>query len=217
MYPSFMVTREEKDSTRGRARLLFEMLQGDPLKEGWRSGAVRGALDLCLACKGDCPVNVDMATYKAEFLSHYYKGRLRPLTAYSIGLIHWWVRPASLMPGLVNFFTQTPVLRDIVKLLGGFACLPRQLLHLLAIALRQIDLWNHDSPRKSGRPISHLLLSAKPSPKRRRKLPRCRIVATRGYGVCDGSCASTKTRAKNHLQTRRGQSARMQGRSIRRK
>lgn len=124
MCPSFMVTREEKDSTRGRARLLFEMLQGNPLQGGWRSEAVKEALDLCLACKGckgDCPVNVDMATYKAEFLSHYYKGRLRPITGYALGLIHLWARPAALMPGLVNFFTQTPVLRDVAKALAGIA------------------------------------------------------------------------------------------------
>jgi hypothetical protein len=79
MCPSFMVTREEKYSTRGRARLLLEMLQGNPLEQGWRSKAVKDALDLCLACKGckgDCPVNVDMASYKAEFLSHYYHERL---------------------------------------------------------------------------------------------------------------------------------------------
>jgi Fe-S oxidoreductase/FAD/FMN-containing dehydrogenase len=124
MCPSFMVTREEKDTTRGRARLFFEMLEGNPLEGGWRSPAVRDALDLCLACKGckgDCPVNVDMATYKAEFLSHYYKGRLRPLTGYSMGLIHWWARLAALMPGLVNFFTQTPLLSTIAKALGGIA------------------------------------------------------------------------------------------------
>ena len=88
MCPSYMVTREEKHSTRGRAQLLFEMLQGEPLTEGWRDDAVLDALDLCLACKGckgDCPVNVDMATYKAEFLSHYYEGRLRPRHAYAWG------------------------------------------------------------------------------------------------------------------------------------
>src|SRR5262249_27949931 len=80
MCPSYMVTRDERHSTRGRARLLFEMLQGETIQDGWRSPAVREALDLCLACKGckhDCPVNVDMATYKAEFLSHHYAGRLR--------------------------------------------------------------------------------------------------------------------------------------------
>ena len=81
MCPSFIATGEEQHSTRGRARLLFEMLEGDPLQAGWRESAVHDALDLCLACKGcknDCPVNVDMATYKAEFLSHYYARRLRP-------------------------------------------------------------------------------------------------------------------------------------------
>jgi Fe-S oxidoreductase len=76
-----MVTREEMHSTRGRARLLFEMLEGNPIRDGWRDETVHEALDLCLACKGcksECPVNVDMATYKAEFLSHYYARRVRP-------------------------------------------------------------------------------------------------------------------------------------------
>ena len=88
MCPSYMATREEKHSTRGRARLLFEMLHGGPIDDGWRSDAVEEALDLCLACKGcksDCPVNVDMATYKAEFRAHHYEGRLRPRAAYSMG------------------------------------------------------------------------------------------------------------------------------------
>ncbi|HEX3934876.1 MAG TPA: FAD-linked oxidase C-terminal domain-containing protein, partial [Puia sp.] len=109
MCPSYMVTREEEHSTRGRTRLLFEMLQGEEIKDGWKSDEVKDALDLCLACKGckgDCPVNVDMATYKSEFLSHYYEGRLRPRSAYAFGLIYWWARLASKMPGLVNLLTQ---------------------------------------------------------------------------------------------------------------
>ena len=124
MCPSFMVTREEADTTRGRTHLLFEMLQGNPVQDGWRSEHVREALDLCLACKGckgDCPVNVDMATYKAEFLSHYYDGKLRPITGYSMGLIYWWSRLAARMPGMANFFTQTPVLSSIAKKLAGVA------------------------------------------------------------------------------------------------
>lgn len=152
MCPSFMVTREEKDSTRGRARLLFEMLQGNPLHGGWRSEAVKDALDLCLACKGckgECPVNVDMATYKAEFLSHYYKGRLRPITGYSMGLISWWVRPAALMPGLVNFFTQTPLLRNVAKFLGGFA--PER--RIPAFAPQTFKQWFHQrEPHNVGKP-----------------------------------------------------------------
>lgn len=125
MCPSYMVTLEEKDSTRGRARRLWEMLQGQVTgKNGWRDEPVRDALDLCLACKGckaDCPVNVDMATYKAEFYSHYYAGRLRPVAAYSMGLIYWWARLASLAPNLINFFTQTPPTSYLAKLLGGIA------------------------------------------------------------------------------------------------
>jgi FAD/FMN-containing dehydrogenase/Fe-S oxidoreductase len=124
MCPSYMATREEKHSTRGRARLLFEIMRGDPLQRGWRSDAVEDALDLCLACKGcksDCPVNVDMATYKAEFRSHYYAGRLRPRAAYSMGLIHRWSRVGGAVPWLANAVTQTPGLSAAVKWAGGIA------------------------------------------------------------------------------------------------
>ena len=124
MCPSYMVTREEMHSTRGRARLLWEMMNGELRTEGWKSEPVKQALDLCLACKGckgDCPVNVDMATYKAEFLSHYYEGRVRPRHAYAMGWIYWWARLASQAPAIANFFSQTPVLRDVAKWLGGIA------------------------------------------------------------------------------------------------
>jgi FAD/FMN-containing dehydrogenase/Fe-S oxidoreductase len=124
MCPSYMVTREEKHSTRGRARLLFEMLEGSPLKRTWRQKQVREALDLCLACKGcksDCPMNVDMATYKAEFFHHYYKRRLRPLAAYSMGLIFWWSRIASYIPRIVNWVTSAKYISSLVKHLGGIA------------------------------------------------------------------------------------------------
>src|SRR5438552_7582016 len=124
MCPSYRATREEAHSTRGRARLLFEMLQGDPLNGGWRDEHVKDALDLCLACKGcksECPVNVDMATYKAEFLSHYYEGRLRPRSAYAMGLIHRWARLASHMPHLVNVLTQTRGFSSLAKAVAGIA------------------------------------------------------------------------------------------------
>ncbi|HWE25662.1 MAG TPA: FAD-linked oxidase C-terminal domain-containing protein, partial [Myxococcales bacterium] len=124
MCPSYMVTREEEHSTRGRARLLFEMLEGEVITDGWRSKAVKQALDLCLACKGckgDCPVNVDMATYKAEFLSHYYARRVRPRSAYAFGLIPRWARLASRMPKLVNALTQMPGVSGLAKLLAGVA------------------------------------------------------------------------------------------------
>jgi FAD/FMN-containing dehydrogenase/Fe-S oxidoreductase len=124
MCPSFRVTREEQHSTRGRARLLFEMLEGDPLTGGWQDEHVKEALDLCLACKGckgDCPVQVDMATYKAEFLSHYFERHLRPRQAFAFGLIHYWARLASLAPGLVNAITHTPGLRTLAKAAAGMA------------------------------------------------------------------------------------------------
>lgn len=124
MCPSFMVTREEKHSTRGRAHLLQGMLKGDVITDGWKSSQVKESLDLCLACKGcksDCPVNVDMATYKAEFLFHHYKGRLRSPGSYAMGWIYWWSRLSSGMPRLVNFFTQNAVTGSIMKRLGGIA------------------------------------------------------------------------------------------------
>ncbi|HUY31155.1 MAG TPA: FAD-linked oxidase C-terminal domain-containing protein [Pirellulales bacterium] len=152
MCPSYRVTHEEMHSTRGRARLLFEMLQGSPMEGGWKDPHVHEALELCLACKGckgDCPVNVDMATYKAEFLSHYYEGRLRPRHAYSMGLIYWWARLAAYMPDVVNFFGQTPILRDIVKWLGGIA--PQR--RMPAFAPQTFKDWFHRrGPRNDGGP-----------------------------------------------------------------
>ncbi len=126
MCPSYRVTREEQHSTRGRARLLFEMVngphKGGPLQDGWRDQAVREALDLCLACKGckrDCPVDVDMASYKAEFMSHYYEGRLRPPAAYAMGQINRWSRLASLLPRTTNAALHAPGLAALLKRVGG--------------------------------------------------------------------------------------------------
>jgi len=122
MCPSYRATREEEHSTRGRAHLLWEMTQGEVIRDGWRSEEVKKSLDLCLACKGcksDCPVGVDVATYKAEFLSHYYEGRVRPRSAYAFGNIDLWARVASHAPGLVNLTTQLPFLRDLAKLMAG--------------------------------------------------------------------------------------------------
>jgi FAD/FMN-containing dehydrogenase/Fe-S oxidoreductase len=125
MCPSYMVTHDEQHSTRGRARLLFEMLNGELRDDGWKSEPVREALDLCFACKGcksDCPVNVDMATYKAEFLSHYYSGlKLRPPAAYAMGLIYWWSGLAAKAPWLANFLTGAPLIGSIAKRVGGIA------------------------------------------------------------------------------------------------
>jgi FAD/FMN-containing dehydrogenase/Fe-S oxidoreductase len=131
MCPSYQGTHEEQHSTRGRARLLFEMLDSAgaggeeaPIPDGWRSDAVREALHLCLSCKGcksECPVNVDMATYKAEFMHHHYRGRLRPRVAYSMGLVRWWARAATQATPLVNWATRAPLLSRLVKAAGGIA------------------------------------------------------------------------------------------------
>jgi Fe-S oxidoreductase len=123
MCPSWRATHEEKHSTRGRARLLFEMLEGGVVRNGWRSDEVREALDLCLSCKGckrDCPAGVDLAAYKAEFLHHYYQGRRRPLLVYGAGLISRWARLASIAPGLANAVARGP-LAPLLKRLAGIA------------------------------------------------------------------------------------------------
>jgi FAD/FMN-containing dehydrogenase/Fe-S oxidoreductase len=124
MCPSFQVTREEKHSTRGRAHLLFEMIRGEAGLGMWRSKEVADALHLCLACKGcksDCPVNVDMATYKAEFLSHRYRRRMRPRQAYAMGLIMWWARIASRVPRTVNLVAHAPIVSPLLKRAAGVA------------------------------------------------------------------------------------------------
>jgi FAD/FMN-containing dehydrogenase/Fe-S oxidoreductase len=154
MCPSFRVTREEEHSTRGRAHLLWEMTKGDIIKDGWRDQRVKDSLDLCLACKGcksDCPVGVDVATYKAEFLSHYYKGRLRPRSAYAFGNIDIWARLASRAPGLINVTTQLPFLRGIAKLVAG---IPRER-NIPAFAPQTFRRWfNRREPKNiNGGPV----------------------------------------------------------------
>ncbi|AYG04388.1 FAD-binding and (Fe-S)-binding domain-containing protein [Gryllotalpicola protaetiae] len=128
MCPSYRATGEEEQSTRGRARLLFEMVNGEakdgPIQDGWRSTEVRDALDLCLSCKGclsDCPVDVDMATYKAEFLAHHYDGRVRPAAHYSMGWLPLWARLTHVAPGLPGLVNRLGRARGarLAKRLGG--------------------------------------------------------------------------------------------------
>ncbi len=125
MCPSYRVTREEEYSTRGRARLLMEMVRGDVVADGWRSEAVRDALDLCLACKGcrkECPVDVDIATYKAEFLAHHYARRLRPVSHYSMGWLPLIAALVTAVPGLagpLNSTLRIPALAAVAKRAGG--------------------------------------------------------------------------------------------------
>ncbi len=124
MCPSYRATREEQHSTRGRAHLLAEMLNGEVITDGWRSAEVHDALDLCLSCKGclsDCPVDVDMATYKAEFLHQHYRRRLRPASHYSMGWLPLWLRASARVPRLANALGRSPRLSGLLKRLGGIA------------------------------------------------------------------------------------------------
>ncbi|WP_314174886.1 FAD-binding and (Fe-S)-binding domain-containing protein [Streptomyces winkii] len=126
MCPSFRATGEEQHSTRGRARLLHEMLAGEVVTDGWQSEEVHDALDLCLSCKGcrsDCPVNVDMATYKAEFMHHHYKGRRRPMAHHSMGRLPEWLRlaAASRVVPLLNAAARVQPLAALAKRFGGIA------------------------------------------------------------------------------------------------
>ncbi len=125
MCPSYMVTLEEEHSTRGRAHVLFEMLRGEEVEATWKSEPVKEALDLCLSCKGcksDCPVNVDMALYKSEFLYHYYKGmKLRPRHAWAFGLIDKWARIGALAPALANWAARGSGLEWLAKMVVGMS------------------------------------------------------------------------------------------------
>jgi FAD/FMN-containing dehydrogenase/Fe-S oxidoreductase len=122
MCPTYQATHEERHSTRGRAHLLWEMLEGEELSGRWRNSEVLAALDLCIACKScknDCPVQVDVATYKSEFMAHHYAHRPRPRAAYTMGLIHWWAHLAQINPGLANAVGTVPGIAALAKLVAG--------------------------------------------------------------------------------------------------
>jgi FAD/FMN-containing dehydrogenase/Fe-S oxidoreductase len=147
MCPSYMVTLEEEHSTRGRAHMLFEMLQGEVVEGAWKDRQVKEALDLCLACKAckaECPANVDLATYKAEFLSHYYEDKRRPLHAYAFGMIDRWARLGSVAPRVFNLLSTVsqPLLRTALDLAPQ-----RQLPRLAHVSFQK---WVRNRPEKAG-------------------------------------------------------------------
>ncbi|MDJ0465940.1 FAD-binding and (Fe-S)-binding domain-containing protein [Streptomyces sp. H27-C3] len=152
MCPSFRATGDEQHSTRGRARLLHEMLAGEVVTDGWRSTEVRDALDLCLSCKGcrtDCPVGVDMATYKAEFLHHHYKGRLRPAAHYTMGRLPQWLRLVSRLR-LARAANAAAGMRPpaaLAKRLGGIA--PER--NIPRLATETFSSWWHRRVKEQGR------------------------------------------------------------------
>ncbi|WP_405616347.1 FAD-binding and (Fe-S)-binding domain-containing protein [Streptomyces sp. NBC_01508] len=152
MCPSFRATGDEQHSTRGRARLLHEMLAGEVVTDGWRSTEVKDALDLCLSCKGcrsDCPVGVDMATYKAEFLYHHYAGRRRPAAHYAMGRLPRWLRAAAPFAGLLNAAVRLPGAAALAKRMGGIdpeRSIPR-------LAPRTFTRWMRRERRRRGTEI----------------------------------------------------------------
>jgi FAD/FMN-containing dehydrogenase/Fe-S oxidoreductase len=166
MCPSYQVTGEEEHSTRGRARLLFEMLDGhgdSPVSDGWRSRAVRDALDMCLACKGcktDCPANVDMATYKAEFLAQHWRGRQwrRPRSDLALGWLPAAARLVSALrlAGPVNLATRTPGLHGLAALLAGVE--PREMPVFAARSLQRWQAGRRGAGPGAGGPLGTVLL-----------------------------------------------------------
>jgi len=153
MCPSFRVTREEKHSTRGRAHLLWEMTLGGTINGQWRDEDVKSSLDLCLSCKGcksDCPVGVDVASYKAEFLSHYHHYESRSLGQLAFAQIGFWAPIASRTPWLANFLAQTTGFREIGKTVLGVA--PHR--HLPAFASHSFERWFKKRRSKSELPLS---------------------------------------------------------------
>ncbi len=162
MCPSFRATGDERHSTRGRARLLQELLTGELAAEGWRSETVRDALDLCLACKGcvsDCPTHVDMASYKSEFLDHHYRGRLRPRSHYSLGWLPLLLRVGERMPRLVNLMTRGRLTRGAFTWAAGIE--PERSIPPLA---RETFRSGHRRRRsaRSGTPVSDATVGVAP-------------------------------------------------------
>ncbi|GGY64704.1 oxidoreductase [Streptomyces geysiriensis] len=214
MCPSFRATGDEAHSTRGRARLLHEMLAGEVVTDGWRSTEVRDALDLCLSCKGcrsDCPVEVDMATYKAEFLHHHYAGRRRPAAHYTMGWLPVWLRWAARarVAPVVNALASVRPLAAVAKRLGGIAGerdVPR-------LAGETFSRWwrGRGGPRAEGEPVvlwpdtftEHLSPSVGRAAVRVLEAAGLRVVLpptlrTRGRGLADG-----RTRSATALLTAR--------------
>ncbi len=166
MCPSYMVTREEEHSTRGRARMLWEMLQGEAIRGGWQDDRVKQSLDLCLsckACKSECPTNVDIATYRAEFLSHYHETHARPLHAHVFGKIDQWARLGTLFPKLANAAADLPGMRSLL----GIAPQPK----LPRLADESFVKW----ARKEGVPtlasVSSVLPASSPQPRAQSVVP----------------------------------------------
>lgn len=133
MCPSFAATRDEKDSTRARAKVLHELLAGDLIAADWSAPEVEDALDLCLSCKGcksDCPTGIDMATYKSEVLYQRYRRRLRPRSHYTLGQLPKWLRLARRSRRLAAAYGRARWARPLVARIAGMD--PRRGLPVIA-------------------------------------------------------------------------------------
>jgi FAD/FMN-containing dehydrogenase/Fe-S oxidoreductase len=156
MCPSYLATHDEKDSTRGRARVLQEMANGQLVSAGWGAPEVRESLDLCLACKAcssDCPAGVDMARYKSEVLHRTYSGKLRPASHYALGWLPRWTRLVTSVPGLSSLANAVLSVRPLARLVlraGGMD--PRR--SMVTFARRPFRAWarSHDEVTVAVRP-----------------------------------------------------------------
>jgi FAD/FMN-containing dehydrogenase/Fe-S oxidoreductase len=152
MCPSYLATKDEKDSTRGRARVLQELANGKLVDQGWRSPEIAESLDLCLSCKGcasDCPAGIDMATYKAEALYQRYRRQLRPASHYALGWLPRWAKLAGRAPGLANASLRIRPLAAASKRLGGID--GRR--PLPSFARRTFRQWFGEQPVATGTPV----------------------------------------------------------------
>ena len=154
MCPSYMATRDEVHSTRGRARILLEAMTTDLIPRGLDDPAVKDALDLCLACKGcksECPSSVDMAAYRAEFFAHYYRRRRRPPKSVFFGLLHEVSHVASYAPSLANGASHVPGMADLAKAVLGI----HRRRELPRFARRTFRSWfdSRSAPRANGREV----------------------------------------------------------------
>ena len=160
MCPSYQATKDERDSTRGRARVLQEMVNGSLVTGGWRAPEVHAALDLCLSCKAcssECPTGVDMAAYKAEVLHQAYRGRLRPRSHYALGQLPRWARLAARAPRLANAALTMPGLGRLARLAAGID--PRR--SLPPFAPQSFRAWHdrhHQAAPDPARPAVMLLI-----------------------------------------------------------
>ncbi len=122
MCPSYQATRNERYSTRGRARLFHELLRGEIITDAWKNPDIAESLEHCLsckACKSSCPTKVDIAAYKSEFMHHHYSdGKRRPLTHYAFGYIGSWLPIAARLSIVTNLFSKSPLDKLSRKLLG---------------------------------------------------------------------------------------------------